>query len=99
MTDARHHKTLQPALSLPLGRASIAGAGLLACSILVSVAVVFLRSERDRTLRESGTFLIPRDIVSDPSARADILFWGTRKLLMLPLALAVGARAPRQSAT
>ncbi len=73
-----------------LGGPSIAAAGLLACSILVSAAVVFLRSERDRTLREFGAFMFPRDIIRHSSARADILFWVTRKLLMLPLTLPVG---------
>lgn len=73
-----------------LGGASVAALGLLACSILVSAVVVFLRSERDRTLRGFGAFLFPRDIVRHPSARADILFWVTRKLLMLPLSLPVG---------
>ncbi len=73
-----------------LGSASVAAAGLLACSILVSAVVVFLRSERDRSLREFGAFLFPRDIVRHPSARADILFWVTRKLIMLPLTLPAG---------
>lgn len=73
-----------------LGSASIAAAGLLACSIMVSAVVVFLRSGRDQTFREFGAFLLPREIIRHPSARADILFWVTRKLVMLPLALPAG---------
>ena len=73
-----------------LGAASVAATALLVGSILVSAVIVFLRSERDRTVREFGAFMFPRDILSHPSARADILFWITRKLVMLPLTLPAG---------
>lgn len=76
-----------------LGFSSVAAMALLAATIIISAIVVFLRSERDRTVREFGAFMFPRDILRHPSARADILFWITRKLVMLPLTLPAGVTA------
>ena len=69
---------------------SAVAAGLLALSVLVSAAVVFLRSDHPRTLRGLIEFALPSAIVTHPSARADVLFWVTRKAVMLSLALPAG---------
>lgn len=74
-----------------LGGGSVAAAGLLACSVLASAAIVSLGSEWDRMLGEFDIFLFSRDIVGDAPARVYILFWVTRKLPLLPLTLLLGA--------
>ena len=69
---------------------STVAAGLLALTVLVSAVVVFLRSDHPRTLRGVIEFALPAPVITHPSARADLLFWVTRKLVMLPLALPAG---------
>ncbi len=69
---------------------SVIAAGLLGASILISAIVVFLRSDHPRTLRGFAAFALPAPILTHPSARTDALFWITRKLVMLPLALPAG---------
>lgn len=65
-------------------------AALLFASILVSAVVVFVRAGHPRTLRGLAEFAFPAPILTHPSARADFLFWITRKLVMWPLALPAG---------
>ncbi len=65
--------------------------GLLLASIVVSACVVFLRSEHPRTLGGVLAFAFPTAILAHPSARSDFLFWISRKLVMLPLALPASA--------
>ena len=69
---------------------SAVAAGLLALSVLVSAAVAFLRSDHSWTLHGLMEFALPPPVMTHPSARADVLFWVTRKVVMLPLALPAG---------
>ena len=67
----------------PVGIAS----ALLLMSIVVSAWIVFRRSGEPRTMRGFLSFALPGAVLGHESARADLLFWITRKVLMLPLAL------------
>jgi len=65
--------------------------GLLALSIVVSAVVVFLRSDAPRTPVALLRFMFPVNVLTHASARADFLFWFSRKLVMLAIALPTGA--------
>lgn len=66
-------------------------AGLLLLSIVVSAIVVFLRSDEPKTLSGLRRFIVPVDILTHASARTDFLFWISRKLVMLLVAIPTGA--------
>ncbi len=83
-------QTLFNAAAARLSGPSGAAAGLLLASIVVSALIVFLRSEHPRTPRGVLDFVFPRAVLTHPSARADVLFWITRKLVMWPIALPAG---------
>ncbi len=64
---------------------------LLLLTIIVSAVVVFLRSDEPKTLSGLARFMVPVDTLTHASARADFLFWVSRKSLMLLVALPTGA--------
>lgn len=66
-------------------------AGLLALSIVASAMIVFLRSDAPKTPSALLRFMVPVDILTHASARTDFLFWISRKLVMLLVALPTGA--------
>lgn len=66
-------------------------AGLLLLSIAVSAVVVFFRSDAPKTPSALLRFMMPVDILTHASARTDVLFWVSRKLMMLLVALPTGA--------
>ena len=74
-------------LSGPTGSATI----LLLLSIVISAIIVFLRSDEPKTPRGLLRFMFPIDTLTHASARADFLFWVSRKLVMLLVALPTGA--------
>jgi sterol desaturase/sphingolipid hydroxylase (fatty acid hydroxylase superfamily) len=64
---------------------------LLLLSILISAIVVFLRSSAPRTPAGLLRFMFPREVLTHPSARADFVFWISRKFLNLLVTLPAGA--------
>lgn len=73
----------------------ISGAGLLATGLLfltalASAIVAYWRTVEKKSLKEFFEFAIPQEIITHPSARADLLFWVTRKALMPFLMLPAG---------
>ncbi len=64
---------------------------LLLLSIVVSAVVVFLRSDEEKTLSGLVRFMVPIDTLTHASARADFLFWISRKFLMMLVAVPTGA--------
>ncbi len=65
--------------------------GLLFSSSLIASVVMYVHaSSSDRSMSGFARFAMPRGILSHPSARADFLFWVTRKVLM-PLLLVPSA--------
>jgi sterol desaturase/sphingolipid hydroxylase (fatty acid hydroxylase superfamily) len=73
----------------------ISGAGLLATGLLlltalVSALVAYWRTVEKKSWKEFFEFAIPHEVITHPSARADLLFWVTRKALMPFLMLPAG---------
>lgn len=66
-------------------------AGILMLSILLSAIIVFIRSDELRTPAGLLRFMLPVDILTHPSAKADFSFWISRKFVMLLVALPTGA--------
>ncbi|WP_168992068.1 MULTISPECIES: sterol desaturase family protein [Mesorhizobium] len=73
----------------------ISGAGLLATGLLlltalVSALVAYWRTVEKKSWKEFFEFAVPHEVITHPSARADLLFWVTRKALMPFLMLPAG---------
>ncbi len=66
-------------------------AAILLLSIILSAALVFIRSDEAKTPVGLLRFMLPIDILTHPSARADFSFWISRKFVMLFVALPTGA--------
>lgn len=66
-------------------------AGILLLSIILSAAVVFIRSDEPKTPAGLLHFMFPIDVLTHPSARADFSFWISRRFVMLLVALPTGA--------
>jgi sterol desaturase/sphingolipid hydroxylase (fatty acid hydroxylase superfamily) len=63
--------------------------GLLLATVFGSAIFVYWRTCEKKSLRDFVSFLLPAEILFHPSARADLLFWLTRKLVM-PLLIPAG---------
>src|SRR5258708_5259220 len=63
--------------------------GLLVATVFGSALFVYIRTCEKRSLRDFVSFLLPAEILFHPSARADLLFWLTRKVVM-PLMIPAG---------
>ena len=74
-------------LTGPTGYAST----ILLLSIVVSATAVFFRSAETKTLSGLLRFMFPIEVLGHASARADFLFWISRKLVMLLVAVPTGA--------
>ena len=72
---------------------NLAALGLLLSSSVIAALVMYVRSSGSASLRGFVSFAFPREILYHRSARADFLFWITRKMVMpivlLPAVLAV----------
>ncbi|RUU72284.1 sterol desaturase family protein, partial [Mesorhizobium sp. M7A.T.Ca.TU.009.01.1.2] len=73
----------------------ISGAGLLATGLLlltalVSALVAYWRTVEKKSWKEFFEFAVPHEVITHPSAKADLLFWVTRKALMPFLMLPAG---------
>ncbi len=64
---------------------------LLLLSIIASAIIVFLRSDESKTLSGFMRFVVSIDTLTHASARADFLFWISRKFLMLLVFVPTGA--------
>jgi sterol desaturase/sphingolipid hydroxylase (fatty acid hydroxylase superfamily) len=65
-----------------LSAANLIAAGLLLASVFGSAVVVYWRTRENKSLREFFAFLAPSEMLLHPSAKADLLFWITRRLIM-----------------
>ena len=84
---ARVFDALMQKLSGPAGSA----AALLFLSIVVSALIVFLRSGEPRTPMGFLRFMLPMDVLTHASAKADFSFWFLRKLTNPLIAFPAGA--------
>ncbi|MCO5090841.1 sterol desaturase family protein [Bosea sp. (in: a-proteobacteria)] len=64
---------------------------LILATALVCAAIVYLRKVKDKSFRDFFDFMFPEEIILHPSARADAMFWVTKKLLMPLLLIPAGA--------
>ncbi|WP_246681210.1 sterol desaturase family protein [Mesorhizobium sp. B2-6-1] len=73
-----------------LSGSSLLSAGLLLLTALGSALIAYWRTAERKSFREFFDFVFPNEIVTHPSARADLLFWITRKAIMPFLMLPAG---------
>lgn len=70
--------------------ANLLTAGLLLLTAFVSALVAYWRTVGDKSFREFFDFVFPNEIITHPSARADLLFWVTKKAIMPFLMIPAG---------
>lgn len=68
----------------------LAALALLLATALGCAVVAYWRTVKDRSLKDFLSFMLPNEILTHPSARADGLFWITKKLFMPLLGLPAG---------
>ena len=75
-----------------LSAANLVALGTLLGTALACAAYAYLRTVAagDRSLRDFFAFMLPPDILTHPSAKADFLFWITKRALMPLLFLPAG---------
>ncbi|PLP55794.1 sterol desaturase family protein [Mesorhizobium loti] len=64
--------------------------GLLLATALGSALIVYWRTVKHRSFRDFFDFAFPAEVILHPSARADALFWITKKLMMPFLLIPAG---------
>lgn len=64
--------------------------GLLFLTALVSAIVAYFRTSEHRSFGEFFEFALPKEVALHPSAKADLLFWITKKALMPFLLIPAG---------
>lgn len=64
--------------------------GLLLATALGSALIVYWRTVEKKSLRDFFDFAFPAEVIMHPSARADLLFWITKKLMMPFLLIPAG---------
>lgn len=69
---------------------SLLATGLLLLTAFVSALVAYWRAVEEKSWKEFFEFAIPREVITHPSAKADLLFWITKKALMPFLMLPAG---------
>lgn len=70
--------------------ASLLATGLLLLTALGSALIAYWRTVEHKSWREFFDFVFPHEIITHPSAKADLLFWVTKKALMPFLMLPAG---------
>ncbi|GLQ83036.1 fatty acid hydroxylase [Mesorhizobium huakuii] len=69
---------------------SLLATGLLLLTAFVSALVAYWRTVEEKSWKEFFEFAIPHEVIAHPSAKADLLFWVTKKALMPFLMLPAG---------
>ncbi|MGB3043938.1 MAG: sterol desaturase family protein [Xanthobacteraceae bacterium] len=66
--------------------------GLILGTALVSALIVYLKKVKaeDRSIRDFFSFMFPEEVILHPSARADVMFWVTKRLIMPFLLIPAG---------
>ncbi len=73
-----------------ISSASLLATGLLLLTALGSALIAYWRTVEHKSWREFFDFAFPHEIITHPSAKADLLFWVTKKALMPLLMLPAG---------
>lgn len=74
-----------------LSTENLIASGLLLATALGSALYVYLRTIEKRSFREFFDFLVPHEIITHPSAKADLLFWITKRAITPFLMFPAGA--------
>jgi sterol desaturase/sphingolipid hydroxylase (fatty acid hydroxylase superfamily) len=69
---------------------SLLATGLLLLTAFVSALVAYWRTADQKSWKEFFEFVIPHEVITHPSAKADLMFWVTKKALMPFLMLPAG---------
>jgi sterol desaturase/sphingolipid hydroxylase (fatty acid hydroxylase superfamily) len=73
-----------------LSVSGLVATGLLFLTALVSAVVAYFRTSQHRSFGEFFEFALPKEVALHPSAKADLLFWITKKALMPFLLIPAG---------
>ncbi|GJD94834.1 sterol desaturase family protein [Methylobacterium iners] len=73
-----------------LSSSSLIATGLLLLSALACAVFAYWRTTENRSFKEFFEFAVPREVILHPSAKADLLFWVTKKALMPFLLIPAG---------
>jgi len=65
--------------------------GLILGTALVCALIVYWRTVENKSVRDFFDFMFPAEVILHPSARADAMFWITKKLMMPFLLIPAGA--------
>jgi sterol desaturase/sphingolipid hydroxylase (fatty acid hydroxylase superfamily) len=73
-----------------LSSSSLIATGLLFLTAFTCAVIAYWRTSDDRSFKEFFEFAVPREVALHPSAKADLLFWITKKALMPFLLIPAG---------
>jgi sterol desaturase/sphingolipid hydroxylase (fatty acid hydroxylase superfamily) len=79
------------AIGQRLAHVDLVTPGLILLTALVSALIAYWRTVGEKSFRDFFVFVFPKEIVLHPSARADALFWITKRLIMPFLFVPAGA--------
>jgi len=65
--------------------------GLLLITALVSALIAYWKTTESKSFLDFFGFVLPKEVMLHPSARADVLFWLTKRLIMPFLLIPAGA--------
>lgn len=78
------------AVTTKLSHINLVMPGLIFLTAFVCALIAYWRTVEEKSLRDFFDFAIPSEVIWHPSARADALFWITKRLLMPFLQIPVG---------
>src|SRR3569833_2209760 len=67
-----------------------AAAGLLILTALGSALVAYMKIEEHKSVRDFFDFAFPKEVILHPSAKADALFWITKRFIMPVVLIPLG---------
>ncbi|MCJ2005693.1 sterol desaturase family protein [Methylobacterium sp. J-092] len=73
-----------------ISAANLLAAGLLLATALGCAVIAYWRTVEEKSFAEFFEFLLPHEVITHPSARADLLFYITRKAIMPFLLIPAG---------
>jgi sterol desaturase/sphingolipid hydroxylase (fatty acid hydroxylase superfamily) len=79
------------AIGQRLAHVDLVTPSLILLTALVSALIAYWRTVGEKSFRDFFVFVFPKEIVLHPSARADALFWITKRLIMPFLFVPAGA--------
>lgn len=78
------------AIILKLSHVNLVVPGLIFATAFASALIAYWRAVKEKSLRDFFDFAFPNEVIWHPSARADALFWITKRLIMPFLLIPAG---------